>query len=246
MSLLFLPDGWRQYGDGRRWRCASPQYRCEVDDEGVVPNLLETPRLVSAVRRIKSFYAGRIKLGPLDLHGAGLDILVANAMAESAGAVPSPLSTSDLRGVLDRASHGDRGAALDAVVRYVSAHDRMLERREPGYVNPVATPSRVSLGAHQVLVSTALGMMPRPSNSDPSDAIGDVVCRVPAESLFAAQLAVTYFNRARGLHNDELPLMAATYNAGSPRPDSSNRWNLRQYGNHVDRWIAYYNTSRMA
>ncbi len=169
-------------------------------------------------------------------------------MAESLGAVPSPLSTAELRAVYDGATGGDPGAKLDAVVHHVAARAKMLERREPGYGNPVSTPSRVSLGAHQVLVSTALGLVPRAPGPavDRVEAIADVVCRVPAESLFAADLAIRYFNRARGLHHDELPLMAATYNAGSPHPDPTNRWNLRQYGNHVDRWIAYYNTSRMS
>ena len=36
------------------------------------------------------------------------------------------------------------------------------------------------------------------------------------------------------------------YNAGSPRPAPGNPWSLRQYGDHVDCWVQYYNTSRLS
>jgi len=130
----------------------------------------------------------------------------------------------------------------------VSGEARYLERREPGYVDPITTPGRVSVGAHHVLVSTALGLRPSPPR-DPrlrTEAIVDLVCRIPAESLEAAALAVAYLVRSHGQHRNQPPLVAATYNAGSPRADRTNEWNLRQYGAHVDRWVAYYNTSRLA
>ena len=75
--------------------------------------------------------------------------------------------------------------------------------------------------------------------------IADLVLKLPSISIFAAEMAVKYINRAFGRHQNEPPLIAATYNAGSPRSDPSNAWNLRQYGDHIDRWIAFYNTSRL-
>jgi hypothetical protein len=242
MSLESLPDGWRRFGGGRRWRCAAPRYLCEVDDDGNTPNYLSAAATVRGIRRIRAFYLGRLEFGVMDERGTALDALVANSLAESGGTVPSPLDTRELRDVYARQIGTDAGAKLDHVVRYVADRARMLERREPGYVDPVRTPSRVSLGAHQVLVSTALGLSSQPAREGP---IADLVCRVPAESLFAATLAIRYFNRSYARHSNEPPLMAATYNAGSPVLDTRNAWHLRQYGNHVDRWVAYYNTSRL-
>lgn len=249
MSLISLDDGWKRFGSGRKWRCVGPKYRCEVDDAGNTPNYLTNHKLVAKIRRIKAFYAGRLKLGRLDEHGTGIDFLVANSLAESLGTVPSPLSTAELRGVYNGATGTDPGVKMDHVVRYVACHANMLERREPGYHSPLGTPGRVSLGSHHVLVSTAHDLM-RALHHAPSEGriqeTADLVCRMPSDSPFAAQMAIQFLNDAYHKHLNQPPLMAATYNAGSPRPDARNLWNLRQYGNHVDRWIAYYNTSRMS
>jgi hypothetical protein len=248
MSITFLSDGWKRFGGGRRWRLASPHYLCEVDTEGNTPNYTRIAATVAKVRRIKSFYAGRLQLGVLDGYSTGVDILVANSLAESLGSVPSPLSTGQLRGVYERATGSDAGVRLDAVVRYVGGAAKYLQRREPGYVNPLATPGKVSVGAHHVLISTARSLLPSrvdaPLEQRRAETV-DLVCRLPAESLYAAEMAIRYLNRAYGKHLNEPPLIAATYNAGSPRPDPGNTWNLKQYGNHLDRWVAFYNTSRM-
>jgi hypothetical protein len=248
MSLIYLPDGWMRFGVGRRWRCDVPRFFCEVDDPGNVPNYAKRADTISKIRRIKSMYAGRLALGLLDERGTGLDILVANSLAESLGTVPSPLSTAELRTVYSKAIGIDPGVKLDEVVRHVATRAKFLERREPAYVNPVNTPGRVSVGAHHVLISTALTLT-RIGKTSPPDVrtseIADLVCRIPAESLYAAQLAIEYFNKSYPKHLNQPPLLAATYNAGSPRPNPGNAWNLKQYGDHLDRWVAFYNTSRM-
>lgn len=248
MSLIFLPDNWKRFGSGRKWRCAGPEYLCEVDDPKNTPDYFRIPGTVSKIRRIKSVYAGRIKFGLLDEMGTGLDILVANSFTESFGTVPSPLSTQELRKVYSNAIGIDAGVKLNEVVRYIASKAKYLERREPGYVNPVNTASRVSVGAHHVLIATARSLIPSPVNAPLEKRIAeitDLICRLPAESLYAADFAVRYFNRNYARHLNQPPLLAATYNAGSPRPDSRNPWNLRQYGSHLDRWVAFYNTSRM-
>jgi len=247
MFLSRSADGWWRFGSGHRWRCAPPRYLCEIDDPGSAPNYATLPQTVSAVRRIKSFYQGRVRLGILDEMGTGLDILVANSLAESLGTVPSPLSTSELRDVFSRATGTDIGARLDEVVRHVAMRAKYLERREPGYSSPVATPGRVSVGSHHVLLSTALALDTGPppnSEQEREGRIVDLTCRLPAESLYAAALAVRYFERSYSKHQNQPPLLAATYNAGSPRLDPSNTWNLKQYGQHVDRWVRFFNTSR--
>lgn len=248
MSLTFLHDGWMRFGAGRSWRCAGPHYLCEVDDQGNTPNYIRRSDTVIRIRRIKAMYSRRLKMGSLDEFGTGLDILVANALAESLGTVPSPLSTTELRQVFATATGIDAGVKLDAVIRYIAERAKYLERREPGYVNPLNSPARVSVGAHHVLVSTARTLINKGQSARTENAaaeIADMVCRIPAESLYAAQLAIDYFNRSSGRHRNQPPLLAATYNAGSPRLDPGNAWNLKQYGDHVDRWVNFYNTSRL-
>lgn len=248
MSLVSMPDGWMRFGSGRCWRCAGPKYLCEVDDAGHTPNYSGITSTVTKLRRIKGMYSGRLRFDQIDERGTGLDILAANALTESFGTVPSALSTSELRKVLAEATGTDPGVKLDEVIRYVAMRAKYLERREPGYVNPISTPQRVSVGAHHALISTARSLLPSPGNAPlerKTAEITDLVCRMPVDSLFAADLAIRYFNRSYARHLNQPPLLAATYNAGSPRIDPTNAWNLKQYGNHVDRWVAYYNTSRM-
>lgn len=237
--LVDVGEGWFRFGNGRQWRCIAPDYLCEIDDEGICPDYSEKTQTVAKMRRVKSFYMGRIELGLLDSQGTGIDILVANAMAESIGSVPSTLSNIELKEVLDCAAGIDIAAKLDDVVHYVAMKEKYLERREPGYGTPVSTPARVSLGAHHVLISTALQLTSKEKLS-----ISDLVCKLPSDSFFSAKLAIRYFNRSHSVHQNNPPLLAATYNAGSPRQDPSNKWNLKQFGNHVDRWVTYYNTSR--
>src|SRR3569623_160009 len=170
MSLARLQDEWLCYGSGRRWRCcADTRYVCEVDDAETAPDYSHLPHVMSKLRRIKAFYAGRVALGRLDEFGTGLDILVANALTESLGSVPSPLNSDELRRVYHAATGSGCGIKLDAVVRHVAL---------------------------------------------------------------------------RAKHFNQPPLLAACYNAGSPRPAPANPWNLVQYGEHIDRWLRYYNTSR--
>jgi len=244
-----LNDGWLRFDRGRRWRCLAPAYLCEIDDAGQVPTLLPQPGIVERVRRIRAFYAGRLGLGLLDCDGTALDILVANAMTESYGTVPSPLDRSALERALDQHPELPLDLRLDTLLRQIGAggSSRWLVRLEPGYSAPVGTPSRVSVGAHHMLLSTAIALpSQRRRGQTAQNAVREQVLRLAAESLHAAQLAVEYLNGRSGQHQGQLPLIAATYNAGSPRRTDANPWHLVQYGAHIDRWIGYYNASRQA
>lgn len=248
MALQALGDGWFRFGAGKKWRCAAGKYLCEVDQAGHTPDYLHLAKAVAAVRRVKAFYQGRLDFGQLDEFSYGLDVLVANSFTESLGSVPSKLSENTLRAVNAKAS-GNTGDRLDQVIRYISGPgaEKYLERREPGYVNPLNTPSRVSVGSHHVLISTALGLSGKhyaKGSLEEQGAITDLVCGLPANSLDAARLAIKYFNRGYARHQNQPPLLAASYNAGSPRLSTQNPWNLVQYGEHIDRWVAYFNTSR--
>ncbi|HZX31703.1 MAG TPA: hypothetical protein VFF03_10150 [Rhodocyclaceae bacterium] len=248
MALQQLDDGWFRFGAGKKWRCTSSRYLCEVGTPGNVPDYMHLSKSVAAIRRVKAAYRGRLELGTLDEFGYGLDVLVANSFTESLGNVPTKLTEAGLKGVYAKGT-GGQGDKLDQVVRYISGAggQKYLERREPGYVNPLNTPSRVSVGAHHVLISTALGLTgkkaPKGSLAEAA-AITDLTCRLPGDDLYAAGLAIKYFNREYGKHRNQPPLLAASYNAGSPRLTTQNNWNLVQYGAHIDRWVAFFNTSR--
>jgi hypothetical protein len=112
-------------------------------------------------------------------------------------------------------------------------------RREPGCdtSNPERTPSRVSLGLMQTLLSTA------------RTALGDAA--MPLQSLADPQKSIAagaayIFLQARQTHFDP-PLVAAAYNSGGLYYEGTpaNRWRLRQYPigtpNHVNRFTRYFN-----
>lgn len=244
MSVSKSADGWMQFEGGKPWRCKSPHFFCEVGQEGYIPQVRGAD--LAIIRRVRNFYETRsLVFGKLNARGTALDILVANAMTESFGTVPSPLEPEQLRSVADQAPGSDPAARLDAVVRHI-LHDhsaRWLARKEPRYINPLATPDQVSLGAHHQLLSTALNQ-PAFKGKPRNQALEELVYRLPSQSLLSAELAIGYFNNCHHRHNNEPPLLAACYNAGSLRKDARSDWHLHAYGNHIDRWVMFYNTSR--
>ncbi len=245
MSLQKLADNWLSFSGGLKWRCVAPHYFCEVQNAGNIP-VYSDAQTLAAIRQVRNFYMSRVSgLGVLDASGYGIDVLVANSFAESGGKVPSPLNTTDLQKVLDNATGNNIGAKLDGVARYVQNDRRTkaLVRFEPGYKNPINTPGKVSLGAQQQLVSTAAWL--QGINGAPTDAqVQNLVLKMPTDSKFTATLAATYFNKSYSKHNNQPPLMAACYNAGSLRESNDNPWKLRCTNNHIDRWVKYFNMSR--
>lgn len=242
-----LEDGWFRFAGGRRWRVRSPHYLCEVDYPDEIPSLLHERGIAERLRRVRAFYAGRIDYGLLDRDGTAIDILVANAMTESYGTVPSSLNKSALERALSASPNLPLDVRLDNLLRSIGSEKstRWLIRFEPGYSTPIATPSRVSVGAHHMLLSTARGLPSQIRRGlRAEDGISEEVLSLAADSLHSAALAAEYLNVASGMHQGQLPMIAATYNAGRPRFTSTNEWKLVQYGEHINRWIAYYNASR--
>ncbi len=117
-------------------------------------------------------------------------------------------------------------------------------RREPGCdtADPARTPSRVSCGLMQTLLSTARTALGNPDLS--LDALAD-----PQKSIGAG--AAYIFLQARETRFDP-PLVAAAYNAGGLYYEGTpaNRWRLRQYPigtpNHVDRFVRFFNAALTA
>ncbi|MCG3165567.1 MAG: hypothetical protein POELPBGB_01335 [Bacteroidia bacterium] len=244
MSLKNLENGWKQFGNGKKWRIKAPKYLCEIDEANNTPNYANISSTKSKVQKVKSFYSGKLTLGNLNEFGTALDIITANSFTESLGTVPTPFSYLSLKEKFDNSTGINTGVKLDTLLNYITntPGGKFLVRKEPGYVNPIQSPSRVSVGAHHMLISTALDIL-KTSSSKKESAIIDLVLRLPAESVYAANLAIQYLNKYNSKHFNQPPLIAATYNAGSLRLTSKNSWNLVQYGEHIDRWVAYYNTS---
>lgn len=110
-------------------------------------------------------------------------------------------------------------------------------RKEPGYVSDSATPSKISAGLMQTLISTARSTLKDPSITrewllEPDNAIQ------AGTSYIAEQFPITDFDP---------PVVAAAYNAGGvyKQDGARNRWRLRQYpigtGEHCDRFIKWFN-----
>jgi hypothetical protein len=246
MSLISHDNGWKSFDSGRIWRCQGARgWLLELDREGNTPSYFNLHSTVNKIRSIHNYYTGRISLGILDSNGTGLDLITANAMAESLGSILSQIKYDELVTRFQDDSTLLTGDCLNEVVEFIIQNDKFLVRKEPGYINPIQTPGRISLGAHHMLLSTALDVLGVVSALNKESQIADLVLKLPTDTIYSAELAVKYLNRAYSKHLNEPPLVAATYNAGSPRPDQSNAWNLRQYGNHIDRWTAFYNTSRL-
>lgn len=109
-------------------------------------------------------------------------------------------------------------------------------RQEPGYSSDAATPSRVSPGLMQTLISTA-----REALSDP----GIDRAKLLDPAISAAAGAAYIKRQSQATTRFDPPLVAAAYNAGSLRTDRApeNAWGLIQTrrGNawHADTFIAH-------
>lgn len=225
------------------WRVAGPRYFCEVDEAGNVPCHAQEAA-VCLVQKVKEFYTGRLELGRLDELGTGLDIVVANALAESWGKVTPRLDLQQLRAIYDQA-HGGPGERLNAVVRHVDKHEPNLVWWRRSYRNPISDPGGLKLGAHLMLVSTAYRLADSPEGAnDRDEATVDLVLRLLSDALFAGSLAARHLESQYNYHRNQPPLLAAIYRDGPPRPAPESSWGMKCQVEHVERWVKYYNISR--
>ncbi|MCC6278462.1 MAG: transglycosylase SLT domain-containing protein [Oligoflexia bacterium] len=109
-------------------------------------------------------------------------------------------------------------------------------REEPGFRSDSATPSRISAGLMQTLISTA------------SDTLRQSVSREwlfePRNSIKAGTAYIAFQSRVTEF---DPPRVAAAYNAGGVKRNNGarNRWKMKQYpigtGEHCDRFIKFFN-----
>jgi hypothetical protein len=110
-------------------------------------------------------------------------------------------------------------------------------RNEPGWISDIASPSRVSIGVMQTLISTA-----RDATGLKSLSAEDLIDPAVSIDAGAAVIAGDY-----GLTRYDPPLVAAAYNAGGIYEDAglANRWHLRCYplgtGAYIDRYVSWLN-----
>jgi soluble lytic murein transglycosylase-like protein len=89
---------------------------------------------------------------------------------------------------------------------------------------------RQSVGLMQTLIGTASETLGR-------EVTGEEL-KDPETSITAGAL---YIRQQRTRTEFQPPLVAAAYNAGSLREVDANRWRLRSTGDHVDRFVKFYN-----
>jgi soluble lytic murein transglycosylase-like protein len=110
-------------------------------------------------------------------------------------------------------------------------------RNEPGWTSDDGTPSKVSLGLMQTLISTARGVLQKPD-------IDATWLLVPENSIRAGSACMSQQKPVTRL---DPPLVACAYNAGGVYDNDSaaNRWRMRQFplgtSEHCDRFVKWFN-----
>lgn len=109
-------------------------------------------------------------------------------------------------------------------------------RLEPDYVSDETTPSRVSVGLMQTLITTARMVLRDPG-------LGRSFLLSASGSIQAGTAYLDHQGKVTGF---DPPKVAAAYNAGGLyyQGGKSNRWKMKQYpigtGEHVDRWVRWF------
>ncbi|MFA5985054.1 MAG: transglycosylase SLT domain-containing protein [Methylococcaceae bacterium] len=110
-------------------------------------------------------------------------------------------------------------------------------RKEPGFIDEVRTPNKVSPGLMQTLISTARAALNQ-------DDINQAWLLEPDNSIHAGS---AYIASQWKLTHFDPPKVACAYNAGGIYYNNSakNRWKMRQYpigtAEHADRFIKWFN-----
>lgn len=109
---------------------------------------------------------------------------------------------------------------------------------ESNCTNPAGSSDGLSSGPMQVTASTCSALM----------GLSRATCRSRMHTSpdFSFQVGAKYMGSSyqRNQHHRDPPKIAAAYNAGSLRSTSSNRWHMVSTGNHIDRFVNWYNAYR--
>jgi Transglycosylase SLT domain len=109
---------------------------------------------------------------------------------------------------------------------------------ESNCTNPAGSSDGLSSGPMQVTASTCSALM----------GLSRATCRSRMHTSpdFSFQVGAKYMGSSyqRNQHHRDPPKIAAAYNAGSLRKTSSNRWHMVSTGNHINRFVLWYNAYR--
>lgn len=109
---------------------------------------------------------------------------------------------------------------------------------ESNCTNPAGSSDGLSSGPMQVTASTCSALM----------GLSRATCRSRMHSSpdFSFQVGAKYMGSIfqRNQHHRDPPKIAAAYNAGSLRKTFSNRWHMVSTGNHINRFVLWYNAYR--
>jgi hypothetical protein len=111
---------------------------------------------------------------------------------------------------------------------------------ESNCTNPAGSSDGLSSGPMQVTGYTCRAVVPGFS----SDAACKEKMHADPDFSFYVGSKVIAESYAKKQHGFDPPKIAATYNAGSVRQSSANRWHMVVTGNHIDRFVAAYNAYR--
>lgn len=109
---------------------------------------------------------------------------------------------------------------------------------ESNCTNPAGSSDGLSSGPMQVTASTCASLM----------GLSRATCRSRMHTSpdFSFQVGTKYMATSyqKNQHKHDPPKIAAAYNAGSLRSTSANRWHMVSTGNHIDRFVRWYNAYR--
>lgn len=174
--------------------------------------------------------------GPLQWQLAREGLIVDGRLDRSAGAlVTVPRVWSAQRNHITQAAREFKVPVelIVATICVESAGNARAVRAEPGWTSDEATPHRVSAGLMQTLISTARSSLP-----------GEVIDRhALMDPRLSIRAGTACIDMARARTRLDPPLVACAYNAGDliDVGPGFNRWNLRQTGNHADRFVQWFN-----
>ncbi|MBL9015089.1 MAG: transglycosylase SLT domain-containing protein [Myxococcales bacterium] len=193
--------------------------------DGVSPNQLEA--------------AGRGLLDPdRALHNifGGISWRVANQRVRLANGTAPTGSVASVRTCMNRYGASIRKWADHYQISRASVAATALT--ESNCTNPAGSSDGLSSGPMQVTASTCSALM----------GLSRATCRSRMHTSpdFSFQVGAKYMGSSyqRNQHHRDPPKIAAAYNAGSLRRSSANRWHMVSTGNHIDRFVNWYNAYR--
>ena len=110
---------------------------------------------------------------------------------------------------------------------------------ESNCTNPAGSSDGLSSGPMQVTGSTCAALM--------GGSRSTCKARMHSSPDYSFHVGAKYIGSSyqRSQHHRDPPKIAAAYNAGSLRKSYANRWHLVSTGNHIDRYVRWYNAYRV-